>query len=109
MKDLTYPDTDRLPLPMGFTIGRTERSDDHVVFDIFEDGVVWPETGTPRSILDVDVTNWERYGGRANPEVSWPSTSDQRPELALALAAALTLAAEEADRFAAANAAADKR
>lgn len=84
-------------LPEGF---RIERSDDNhygrITFAIFEDGVTWPKSNQPRSVLDVTVfTNAEedRFGGPAEPEVSWPSTSDKRPALARALAIALVMAA----------------
>lgn len=87
-------------LPAGWYVERTVRDYDDewfVRFAIFEEGgAEWP-TGEPRSALDVEMwLGGVQYGRPALPRVSWPSTSDKRPVLALALAATLRMAAEEA-------------
>lgn len=84
-------------LPEGFRIERHEGSGRIVTFSVFEvDGPTWTD-GSPRSSIDVEL--WPAdiaYGAPRGPRLSWPSTSDKRPVLAQALAAALVMAAEEA-------------
>jgi hypothetical protein len=83
-------------LPKGFRIERRDESH-AVVFEIFEDGgPTWP-SGDPRGLLDVIM--YKPSFGRETPEVSWPSTSDKRPVLAFAVAAAIAMAAEEAHEW----------
>lgn len=87
-------------LPEGFRIERIERGR-IIEFAVFEDGGPTWESGSPRSLLEVHLRQnegEERFGGPAEPEIGWPSTSDKRPELARALAVALTLAADEVER-----------
>lgn len=85
---------DHPALPTGWYIERVEH-DTHIEFLIFEEGgATWPQTGDPRSALDVTVYKPGPF--REAARVSWPSTSDNRPILALALAAALGCAADEA-------------
>lgn len=90
-----------LALPEGWWIERKEDTDydppGPTRFEIFEpDGPTWKD-GTPRESLTVELyPARQRFGQLYGPEVSWPGTSDKRPELALALAVALTMAAEEA-------------
>lgn len=76
-----------------------ERTDQHayIEFAVYQTGGAKWGDGTPRDEVKVEL--WlaeERYGVMGDPQVSWPSTSDKRPDLALALAAALTMAANEA-------------
>lgn len=89
-----------------FTITVISRpEEEHVgarcAFEIHEGLTYGNAPHEPRATLTVDL--WfpepgaERYGLPYNePEISWPSTSDKRPALAIALAAALTLAATRA-------------
>lgn len=74
----------------GWTIRRTYR-DSFVEFAVYEGDNERPALKVELWLAD------DSFGGIARgPEISWPSTSDKRPSLALALAAALTKAAEEA-------------
>lgn len=92
------PET-KIAAPEGWRIERVEHRT-HATYEVYEDGGSTWGSGEPRPELEVtlwfadpDVTG---PFGRREPEVSWPSTSDRRPALAVALAAALTAAAEEA-------------
>jgi hypothetical protein len=90
----------RVELPDGW---RVERRDHGTHFELLlfeEGGVTWPKDGSPRSALSVDVWPPDKCGGRERaPRIGWPSTSDKRPELAVALAYALGLAAWYVDRL----------
>lgn len=85
-------------IPQGFRIERHDRRS-HTEFAVYEDGGPTWEDGSPRPVIDVEL--WpadDELGFRSEPQISWPSTSDKRPALALALAAALVMAAEESQR-----------
>jgi hypothetical protein len=100
---LARVDGDALGLPVGWYVERYETVSDYddgrrIQFRVFQEGGTTWEDGTPRPEIDVDMNiGGIRYGSSAPPEVSWPSTSDRRPDLARALAAALMMAAEEAE------------
>lgn len=85
-----------------FRIERSvSRDEERVTFAVYEnEGGGKFEDGSPRAALD--VTLWrahdDAFGGPRETEISWPSTSDKRPALARALAEALVLAADEAER-----------
>lgn len=82
-------------LPAGWWVGREDMP--YVSkFHLYEDGGATWESGRPRSVLTVSVFP-TALGHEQQPKVSWPSTSDQRPVLARALAAVLVLAAEAAE------------
>lgn len=86
---------DQPGLPSGWYIER-EDHDTQIVLSIFEEGgATWKQTGDPRSALDVTVYKPGPF--REEAEVTWPSTSDNRPILAHAVAVAISIAAEEAD------------
>lgn len=82
-------------LPKGFSIVRVNR-DRAIKYSLLEDGIKWP-SGEPRSTLTVSLSLPEPLLGLAGYDLSWPSTSDHRPDLARALAAALRMAADEHD------------
>ncbi len=54
------------------------------------------ENGEPRRALTVTYWLANEDSLRYQPEILWPCTSDNRPELALAMAAALQMAANRA-------------
>lgn len=101
-------DTEIVATDDGYYIRKSEHPVAHggfTTFEVFEnkeDGNplrTW-KTGEPRNSIAVDVYHPRvKHGETARSEVSWPSTSDKRPELARALAHALQLAADEADRL----------
>lgn len=67
-------------------------------YEIHE-GDTYPNSDEPRPTLTVTLSFPEPgHPYRDQPEVSWPSTSDKRPALARALAVALEMAAERAER-----------
>lgn len=84
-------------LPAGFHIEREDRGV-LVEFHIYEDGGPTWVTGAPRPLVSVQYWRPDDVGRDKEPRVSWPSTSDKRPDLAFALAIALALAADEAQR-----------
>lgn len=67
-----------------------------VLFSVMEEGVTWQDSDRLRPLITVEVWPPRPGFGNPSPEVTWPSTSDKRPQLALMAAAALTLAAAEA-------------
>lgn len=90
------PRNNMLPLmPEGFHVERIDH-DTVIYFHVFEDGgETWP-SGQPRPAITVEV--WperEAFGVKREPEISWPSTSDNRPVLALAFSGALRQAVGE--------------
>jgi hypothetical protein len=104
---LTRVDGSTLGLPVDWYVERYERDNGYddeqfITFNVFQEGgSFWTESGEPRPELAVELTiGGVRFGQPRGPEVSWPSTSDKRPELARALAAALQMAADEAEEVA---------
>lgn len=83
-----------MTLPDGFRIERVEPRHGPVEFQVYEEGGPTWKDGSPRDVVTVEV--WPGWDGVRPKTVSWPSTSDKRPVLAMALACALAMAAEEA-------------
>jgi hypothetical protein len=80
-----------MTLPTGWTIKRTAHRDGDVDFDIYEPGGPTWTDGSPRPTLGVAVYSPGRASGGRRP--------DKRPDVARALAVALTRAAREADQM----------